>query len=108
MMAHFYFNLVSPGGSSKDDIGTELPNAEAAYLEACDTALEMSFDMLRKRQDPSRHAFEITDGEGHVVFEVPFAEVTRPADRRPPFGEVHASIQRHQERATRITAELKT
>src|SRR4051812_45586085 len=95
-MAHYFFNLVSPNESSKDDIGTELPNAEAAYLEACETALEISYEMLRERRDPSRHAFEVTDAEGRVVFEIPFAEVTRPHDHRPPFGEIHASIQRHQ------------
>ena len=107
-MARYFFHLVSPQGLSKDDIGTDLPNAEAAYLEGCDTALEMSFDMLRERQDPSRHAFEITDGDGRVVFELPFAEVTRPADRKSRIGAIHESIQRNQERTTKIISELKT
>ena len=106
-MARYFFHLVSPNETSKDDIGTELPNAEAAYLQACDAALEISFEMLRERRDPSRYAFEVADVEGRVVFEIPFAEVTRPAQRMPPFGEVHASIQRHQERATRAVSELK-
>jgi hypothetical protein len=106
-MARYFFHLVSPDGSSKDDIGTELPNAEAAYLEACETALEMSFEMLRKRRDPSRSAFEVTDDEGRTVFEIPFAEVTRPAERIPPFGEIHAKIEHHRERATRAISELK-
>jgi len=107
-MAHYFFHLISPSESSRDDIGTELPNAEAAYLQACETALELSYEMLRERQDPSRHAFEVTDGEGHVVFDIPFSEVTRPAHRMPPFGAVHASIQQNQKRATRAISELKT
>jgi len=90
-MARYFFHLVSPGQFSRDDIGTELPNAEAAYLEACDTALELSYEMLRERQDPSRHTFEITNADGQVVFELPFAEVTRPADRTPR-AELRASI----------------
>jgi len=82
-MSRYFFHLLSPDGSSKDDIGTELPNAEAAYLEACETALDLSFEMLRKRTDPSRHAFEVADENGHIIFEIPFAEVTRPAERNP-------------------------
>ena len=107
-MAQYFFNLLAPGRSSPDEIGTDLPNAEAAYLQACDTALELSFEMLRERQDPSRHAFEVTDAEGRVVFEIPFAEVTRPKDRPPRFAEIHASIQRNQERASAVAAELKS
>ena len=107
-MARYFFHLVAPDETSKDEIGTELPSAEAAYLEACEAALDISFEMLRQREDPSRHAFEVTDEDGHVVFDIPFAEVTRPAQRMPPFGEIHASIQRHRERATRAASELRT
>src|ERR1043165_3338092 len=107
-MARYFFHLTSPDGSSKDEIGTELPNAEAAYLEACDTALDMSFEMLRKRADPSRHAFEVRDEGGHVIFEIPFAEVTRPAERRAPFAEIHAKIEHNQKRASRAISALKT
>jgi hypothetical protein len=106
-MARYFFHLVSPSQSSRDDIGTELPNAEAAYLEACDTALELSYEMLRERQDPSRHTFEITDADGHMVFELPFAEVTRPAERMPPRADLRASIHRHHEHASGIISELR-
>jgi hypothetical protein len=107
-MARYFFHLTSPDGSSKDDIGTELASAEAAYLAACDAALDMSYEMLRERRDPARHTFEVADEQGQVVFEIPFAEVTRPAERRPPYAGVHASIQRHQDRASRSLSELKT
>jgi hypothetical protein len=107
-MARYFFHLTSPDGSSKDDIGTELASAEAAYLAACDAALDMSYEMLRERRDPARHTFEVADEQGQVVFEIPFAEVTRPAERRHPYDEVRASIQRHQDRASRSLSELKT
>src|ERR1041384_3062558 len=107
-MARYFFHLISPDGPSEDEIGTELPNAEAAYLEACNTALEISYEMLREREDPSRHSFEVTDAKGQIVYEIPFAEVTRPAERRPPNGKIHASIERNQQRASRALSELRT
>ena len=107
-MARYFFHLIAPNETSRDDIGTELASAEAAYLQACETALEISYEMLRKRRDPSRHAFEVTDAEGRMVFEIPFAEVIRPAERMPRFDEVHANIQRNHERASRAVSELRT
>jgi len=107
-MARYFFHLVSRSESNKDEIGTELPNAEAAYLQACETALELSVEMLREREDPCRHAFEVTDAQSRVVFEIPFAEVVRPAERRPPYGEIRANIERQHERALKIASELKT
>jgi len=107
-MARYFFHLISPNEAGRDDIGTEFANAEAAYLQAYDTALEISYEMLRERRDPSRHAFEVTDSEGRMVFEIPFAEVTRPADRRLPRAEVHLRIEGQQERASRAMSELKT
>ena len=106
-MARYFFHLRSPDELSMDEIGTELPNAEAAYLEACETALELSFEMLRDRLDPSRDTFEVTDAEGRVVFEIPFAEVTRPKDGMPLHEETHASIKHNRERAIRALSELK-
>ena len=106
-MARYFFHLLFPDGASKDDIGTELPNAEAAYLEACETALDLSFEMLRNRSDPSRHAFEVADESGRIIFEIPFAEVTRPAARNQPFFEIHAKIEHNHGRAKRAMAELK-
>src|SRR5262249_24319300 len=85
-----------------------LRDAEAAYLEACRTILDMSFEMLRSRIDPSRYAFEIADADGALIFELPFSEVLRPAHHAQPAGDLHASIRRHQQRATAVTAELKT
>ena len=113
-MARYFFDLVSPDGVSADDIGTDLPNAESAYLQAYEAALEMSFEMLRERVDPSRHKFEIIDKDGRRIFDIPFAEVMRPADRRPPpdrktpHDELHASLQKRHEHAHTVIAELRS
>lgn len=83
-MPQFYFHLASPDGVSPDEVGSSFPDIEAAYLGACEAALEMSVDMLRRRHDPSRHRFEITNGDGEALFDIPFAEVLRPAARPGP------------------------
>ena len=95
-MARYFFHLVSPAETSKDEIGVDLPNAEAAYLEACAAALEISFEMLSTRIDPSRHAFEVTEANGQFVFEIPFLEVMRPGHRasHPPKTETRRGTKR--------------
>ena len=82
-MPCFFFHLRSAVENSEDDLGTELPNAEAAYLEACAAALEMSIEMLRKRIDPAPHSFRVMDVRGQLLFDIPFSEVLSPG-RRPP------------------------
>lgn len=102
-MARYFFHLVSSAETSKDEIGVELANAEAAYLEACAAALEISFEMLSKRIDPSRHAFEVTDAEGQVVFEIPFSEVMHPGRRESPSAETEARRRRNHTRRSSST-----
>src|SRR5215831_7040201 len=77
-MPRFFFNLRSQGDVSIDEIGTEFSCLEAAYLDACDAILQIAFDKLRSRQDPSRDTFEIADGERKVLMQVPFVEVLQP------------------------------
>ncbi|MGA7809864.1 MAG: hypothetical protein WCB02_35225 [Bradyrhizobium sp.] len=64
-----------------DEIGVEFSSVEAAYLNGYDAMLEIAFEKLRLRQDPAEDAFEIMDGEGHMLMHVPVSEVLRP--RRP-------------------------
>ena len=82
-MPRYYFHLRPADEIGDDYLGTNLPNAEAAYLEACAAALEISFEMLRKRIDPAPHSFRVTDASGELLFEIPFSEVLHPG-RRPP------------------------
>lgn len=80
-MPNFFFHLASPAGLERDDLGLAFEGVEAAYLDGCRAALEISMDMLRRRQDPSLYSFEIHDDLGRLVIEIPFHEVLQP--RRP-------------------------
>ena len=77
-MPRYYFHLLSPEEDSVDDVGNVFPNAEAAYLGAYEAALDISFEMLRARQDPSRHHFDVRADDGKLLFDLPFADVLRP------------------------------
>ena len=77
-MPRFFFNLRSQGDVSIDEIGTEFSCLEAAYLDACDAIMQIAFDKLRSRQDPSKDTFEIADGQRTVLMHVPFLEVLQP------------------------------
>ena len=78
-MPRFFFNYTSGGATYTDDVGTEFPSLEAAYLDAYESVLEIAFEKLRMRQDPATDAFEITDHSHDVLIQVPFSEVLRPA-----------------------------
>ena len=105
-MALYFFHLAAPGIYSADEMGCELDSAEAAYLEGHQSALEIAFEMLRARIAPSEHRFEICSEGGVLVFELRFSEVMRPAERTRPPRDLHASLQRNQQRATRAALEL--
>ncbi|MEE7493777.1 DUF6894 family protein [Methylobacterium oryzae] len=81
-MPLFYFHLRNPEGLNRDRIGLELPSLDAAYLEACHTVPEMSADLVRKKLNPVRYAFEIADDSGRLLLEVPFSEIL-DRGRRP-------------------------
>ena len=57
----YFFHLRTAQGLNPDETGLELPDAEAAYLEAFKTAQDMWADLLRQREDPTRHSFEIAE-----------------------------------------------
>src|SRR5689334_8335412 len=82
IMALFFFNLVCPRGYEVDDIGSQFPNVEAAYLEARAAAIEMCIEIMREGDDPGRYQFEIVDHQRHFVMECPFSEVVRPSGFR--------------------------
>jgi hypothetical protein len=58
-----------------DDEGAVFASIEEAYLETFKGAQELWPELLRNRQDPSQYAYDITDGDGAVLMELPFAEV---------------------------------
>jgi hypothetical protein len=77
-MPVFFFNHSSAGNVCVDDIGTEFPSLEAAYLDTCGAVLDIAFEKLCTQQDPQDDSFDITDVEGHTLMHVPFSEVLRP------------------------------
>ena len=78
-MPRFFFNYTSGGATFVDDIGTDFPSLEAAYLDTCESALAIAFEKLHARQDPTTDSFEILDDEQNLLMLVPFSEVLRPA-----------------------------
>ena len=84
-MARFFFHLRR--GTDDLDLdkgGVDLPDTEAAYLEAHQAAIDMAQEWLRKGHNPRGYAFEVVNGAGEFVFELPFAEaLDHQAGRRP-------------------------
>ena len=108
-MPLFFFHLRGgPEGLDLDEDGLDLPGVETAYLEAHQTALDMSREWLRKGQNPRDYAFEVTNSAGEVVFELPFCEaLDRQAGRRP--AHLSRAIRMAMERGgrmMRLTAEV--
>ena len=106
-MPRFFFDLSTPGGLERDDLGVTFAGVEAAYMDACRAALEISVDMLRERQDPGRHRFEVRDERAALVLEIPFTEVLQP--RRPPatLHRIHRQIQTTLGRSRQLRAEMQ-
>jgi hypothetical protein len=80
-MPRFFFNHTSHDTVSVDDIGAEFETLEAAYLNTCDAILDIAFEKLRERQDPTEDAFEIVGEYGDMLVCIPFSEVLRPRRR---------------------------
>ena len=84
-MPRFYLHLWNGAEFVVDLEGDELPNVEAAYLEAFEAAKEMAADLIRSHEDPTTYRFDVVDSAGRAVFELPFSEVLgQPRPKRPP------------------------
>ena len=106
-MPLYFFDLVTPDEFSRGEVGIDYPNVEAAYLAAHQAALDMTLELLRGRADPDRHAFEIRDQDGRMLFELPFSEVVHPLKNAlPPRNSLHASINHNRHRTERARFEL--
>jgi hypothetical protein len=77
-MPLFYFNFTSDGLVTMDEVGTEFPSLEEAYLDTWRAVLEISFEKLGTRDDPNRDSFDILDNERRPLMHVPFSDVLRP------------------------------
>jgi hypothetical protein len=105
-MPRYFFHMIDGRGRWPDDEGSDYPNLEVAYLEAWTAALEMSFEMLRRRDDPYRHRFEIAGVDGGVLADLDFSEVLRPRGQRPPPSILAGRAKQQSDRGRRLVAEI--
>ncbi len=89
-MPLFFFDLAAPGSLERDEVGVEFEHLEAAYLDACKAALEISVEMLRDRRDPNGTAFLVRDAQGRRLLEISFGEILRPRPPARPAGDPQA------------------
>jgi hypothetical protein len=97
-MPRFYLHLWTGAEYITDQEGDELESADAAYLEAFEAAKEMAADLIRTHGDPTQHRFDVFDGSGRVLFEVPFSEVLGKAPK------LVRRVKAHSEQDTRRKA----
>jgi len=107
-MPHFYFHLRTPASWERDDMGLDFVGLEAAYLDAYRTIPEMAADLVRRKRDPLRYAFEITDEAGQLLIEVPFSEMLDKwhKPRRPVMPALAQKAQAEMERTVHLIAAL--
>lgn len=85
-MPRFYFDFRQGNDFAPDAAGTDLADAEQAYLEAFKAAREMWSELLKERRDPRRCRFEVRDSNDALLFVLPFQEVLDScSDRISPF-----------------------
>jgi hypothetical protein len=105
-MSQFFFHLVSPAGYDVDDVGSEFPTLELAYLDAHAAASEMCVEIIRDHGDPMRYQFEIVDQKGRFLIELPFSEVIRPRFSKVGYGDIKPRIVAEIRRAQRLRDEI--
>jgi hypothetical protein len=74
-MPKFFFDLRYRGGDlDLDDVGLDLADFEAAYLEAHCAAIEMWAEARSEGRKPTYDYFVIRDVSNRIVLELPFSE----------------------------------
>ncbi|MBR0753841.1 hypothetical protein JQ604_16785 [Bradyrhizobium jicamae] len=111
-MPHFFFHYTSEGQRYEDTIGSDFSSLEAAYIDTCRAALEMSVEKLKIRKDPKADAFEIAGADGTPLMDVPFGEVLvvgRPSFRAPKrrIDQAIQDAERKVQRSRVLRAELQ-
>ncbi|MEA1832177.1 hypothetical protein U8607_08785 [Methylobacterium durans] len=81
-MPYFYTHLRTANGVERDDLGTEYPSLDAAYLDACAGIPKLMAELVQEGHDPSACSFEIRDEADQLLWEVPFLERTTKGPRR--------------------------
>ena len=86
-MPQYFFNFRDQSEFDPDGEGLELPDLDAAYLQAFEAAKEMWGEAIREMRDPRQQQFEISDAEGNTLLVLPFMEVLdslKGVTRLPP------------------------
>lgn len=78
-MPHFYLNVRDADGLLEDPEGSDLPDLDAAHLQALEGARDILAEMLRKGEVLDRQTIEITDEAGAVLAVVRFRDAFRLA-----------------------------
>ena len=73
-VARFYFHLKTGDTLVEDQDGSELPDYEAARMEALAGARELWAEAIRGGNDVQVEAFVIADEDGRHVMSLPLAE----------------------------------
>jgi 2-succinyl-5-enolpyruvyl-6-hydroxy-3-cyclohexene-1-carboxylate synthase len=106
-MPLYFFHLISPAERCLDDLGSHLPDVEQAYLEVYQAALDISFEMLRLRRDPSQLRFEVTNESGEVLFDLPFSEALHPTNKAASLTSLHEKLRQNFDRQRALTSEFR-
>jgi len=67
----YFFDVVTNGNRIVDPLGVELPDREAARVEAIRAAVEMTANNALENAVDAK--FEVTDQDGTIILTLPFA-----------------------------------
>jgi hypothetical protein len=101
-MPQFFFNIRDEDGLDRDQEGLDLPDLDAAYIEAFEAAKEMWIEAIRDMRNPMRQSFEVADAAGNTLIVVPFGEVIASLKGVPNKHPVETA-----HRAAKLTAEVR-
>lgn len=110
-MSLFFFHFFDGETLSHDELGLELPSADAAYVEAAAAARGMWPELLATRCDPLRCAFDITSEGGEELFRLRFSELVdncRTPGRKPAFATLTRNLEETHRRATSAKADFRS
>ena len=82
-MPRYFFHIRDGENIIPDEEGLELPDNEAAGVEARRSAVEMLADAQRDSTDISHQVIEVTTADGVVIARVELAPSDPPSQARP-------------------------
>ena len=74
-MPRYFFDFRQGNEHCPDAEGSDFPDVERAYLEACTAARDMWSELLKERRDPRRCTFEVRNETRQLLFTLPFQDV---------------------------------